>query len=373
MVTDTLSFTNVLREKNISFTDGVRFVRVPSPGKDAKNRSCSIDKSSGRVYDFVNNESISFETYMELMGEPVNNLKISFEEQAVDDTPTRIIRAQKLWTSSAQVTKFSSPVYKYLSNRGLPDNEIEWLIKYDLVREFNDTKGKIAVVMPIKAEGWGETITGVQRIYITKNGEKDESNGPAKKMFGVHGTGGLVIPADSTIGNKNDRVILAIVEGPETGAAVHAALTLEGRLRCEVFVAYDTGGVKKGLKAVDLYAIKTFKQAIDVIIFQDHDLPVPVMSKDGSVQKMKPAPGQLAADQLTEKLRSSGWTVKSADPPPIQPGGDHKRDWLDVYIRNPQEIRDKVYELFPKYKLSHEINSGALEKSSYFFNDRDRT
>lgn len=364
----------LLSENNIPYTDGPKYIRIPSPGKDMKNRSCSIAKDSGRVFDFVSNESMTLEEYLDLIGIKSKNLNISLQEVANDDTPSRILKAKKLWEVSKQLNT-KSPSYRYFINRGIPEQEINWMINNDIVREFVDKSGKCAVVLPIIENGWGDSVTGVQRIYITKEGFKDETNGPAKKMFGVHGSGGMVIPADSTIGKKGDRVILAIVEGPETGAAIHSALTLEARLRCEVFVAFDTGGVKKGLKATDLYAIKTFKDSIDVVIFQDHDLEIIVKSKDKTTgeekTKIKPAPGQLAADQLTEKLRSSGWSVKIADPPPLVSGPDHKRDWLDVYNKNPQDIIDTVYTLLPKYKKFSDLKL-MNNPGNNFFLGRDR-
>lgn len=294
------------------------WARIPAVWRHSLDYNISVNLKSGVTIDFVNNsEPISFKELMSLLEHAPGDVELKKTTGAeIQNNATQRIRdALSIWKKATPLTSDSPPcrvARRYLEEtRGLP-GELSKKV-YGQIRALQGDYGGVTLVLPIYQPSSNGNIIGIQRIFLTAEGEKYGDR--PKAMLGTHfsgnKSGGFLISGDSSRFNKTE---IALVEGFETGLAVNIATGMP------VYVLYDTNGIKR----VCVEYLSSLG-VTGVLIAADNDDP----------DKYGVRAGQDAADDTAGRIiKESGAPVRIALPPRKYTEGK-PCDWLNVWNKDP--------------------------------------
>jgi len=281
--------------------DGFRFFKDSNQTGNAYSNSAGNLKDGFHVLDFLGwNFKEALEAVSQYLGNPT-------AEQSTQKQPTNIISPDtkpqkpntlpaKLWRESK--AEISEPVRTYINSRGLGEiKELPTALRCHALIEYREGKnitGKYPALIGSIIKG--DELVGIQRHYLTKEGNKADVKANKSMMGVLKGgiSGGAV-----RLGEPTDT--LAITEGIETGLSVQLATGVPTWSSCTAAL----------LAKVEIpETVKT------ILIFADKD-------KNGA--------GKKVAEKLAERLRTEGKKVKIFMPKRPLTNNEKSIDWLDIY------------------------------------------
>ncbi len=296
-------------------TDGFRlFKDVDQTGGGICN-TCGAKADGFALLMWYNNDSFmsvfkDVESVLNLTDQPISPPKPRFQpepivepviDQAAEDELRQKLRVA--WSNAAPVAgKKGASARKYLLNRGVPENMLDWdslkALRFHPWLPFGKTYHHSAMVAMVH-DADGKPVT-LHRTYITRDGAK----APFKKVKLLHPyptqdqlSGGAIHLLDPYAG------FLGLAEGIETSLAVLAANGLP------VWATVSAGMMSM---------IRLPKEVDKVIIWADNDAKLA---------------GQKAAHKAAKRFRLEGRQV-IVKVPQGRPEGAKSIDWLDILNRD---------------------------------------
>lgn len=224
---------------------------------------------------------------------------VSFQKTSQD----RISLCNSIWESSHDLTDDGlCPATQYLKSRGLSASTLPLSIRsHDSLDYYDDRKdfsGRFPALVA-RVQSWDGTLVGLQRIYLTEEGNKISSlpgwhEAACKKALGrINGNAvHLCNSVDDT---------LALAEGVETGLAVREATALP------TWACVSAGG---------LASVQIPRSVSRVYIWADNDAS---------------GVGQKSAVKLATRLQAENRQVYLLIPDLQLGDGQKGVDWLDIF------------------------------------------
>lgn len=210
--------------------------------------------------------------------------------------PEKQVKAwQRIWNSTIPMSSPDAELGRcYLEKRGLYFQaypaDMRFTSSLDYYEGKTQTGQHPGIVFLVRDRN--RNSIGIQRIYLTSQGQKADVPQPKKALGSISG---------GAIYFDEIRDSLNVVEGPETGLAVFLATQMP---TCSTVSASGMAKLQipEGVQTVDIWPDLDVSEA-----------------------------GQKAAGELAQKAHAEGKTVYLRLPAEPIPEGEKSRDWLDVF------------------------------------------
>lgn len=293
------------------------WARIPAVWRGSVDTNIAVNLKSGTTTDWSNNKNYTFTELMELLEHTPGNVSLmkTTSSEIQNNALQRIRDAQSLWkkgTPLSSETALTRIAKLYLEEtRGIPADFTKRI--YSQIRVTQGDYGGAILILPIFSPSFDNKLIGVQRIFLNAEGKKISDR--PKAMLGTHFTGtkagGFLIAGDNTRFHQKE---IALVEGFETGLAVHVATGMP------VYVLYDTNGLKR----VCVEYLSSLG-VTSVLIAADNDDP----------DKYGVRAGQDASKEVAERIiKETSAPTRIALPPRKYTEGK-PCDWLNVWNKDP--------------------------------------
>lgn len=315
---------------------GQDWARIPAVWRGSRDFNVSVNIKSGTTIDFADDrKQYSFEELMALLEFNPGEVHISRTSgvEIENSALQRVRYSNGLWMKGASLR---TPVpetriaRQYLKSRGIPDVVIDRIAND--VRVAASDYGGAYLMLPIYQPTKNGKIVGLQRIYLDKDGNKYGED--PKRMIGTHFyrdmACGFLIAGDRERFSSHE---VALVEGFETGLAVHAATGMP------VYVLYNSNGIKA---ACIEYLSGLGAQSI--LIATDNDDP----------DKYGKRAGQDSSRALATRIVNEHQSPVRIALPPRKYTDGNKSDWLDIWNADPAGTGKMILSA-PPFKLEESI------------------
>ena len=212
---------------------------------------------------------------------------------------------EDIWGSSHEINE-SDLASKYLRNRGINLKQYPKALRFNPRCYLSESPLKEMPALVAKIVNDMNEIIGVQRMYLNEEGRKANVECP-KKILGNYSTGYVYFEGDS-----EEKEIIHFVEGVETGLAIFAVF--QENTLC-------------ALSASNLSKVLTDKTPKTIHIWADKD---------------RSETGKIEAEKAAKEFSQRGIEVHLHLPMCSIPEGAKGVDFLDVYVKDPNDIKNEI-------------------------------